>query len=119
MVVTIMVLTNMILTNMILTNMAETNLVLTYMLHDKQGLARSLGLTFNLVYPIIKSGNITDNLCTTQRNYSIKSTVYIQERVVMARIRYFNMNPSFLTGLFVIIWLLNPIPTRLGHVMLI
>ena len=37
------------LTNMILTNMAVTNLVLTYMLHDKQGLARSLGLTFNLV----------------------------------------------------------------------
>ena len=52
-----MVLTNMILTNMILTNMAETNLVLTYMLHDKQGLARSLGLTFNLVFQESYNGN--------------------------------------------------------------
>ena len=48
-VLTNMVVTIMVLTNMILTNMAVTNLVLTYMLHDKQGLARSLGLTFNLV----------------------------------------------------------------------
>ena len=50
--------------------------------------------------------NITDNLCTKQGNYSIKSVVYNQERVIMVRVRYIFF---FLNGNHIL-------PTLLGKV---